>query len=284
MFEAIQYVGTPIALVAFIVAVVAYAYRARLDSRRKLIETAPESERGRVLEAALRDFTTVPTDTLTREQRYNLAVQLIEERRAKFRSLTLVSVIVAALLASVVIVFTLFPTESDAGPLTVRVIGPSASAASIANGVVTIDAGESNESASLDAQGLARFENIPNGAFDGGVRVSVRVPGLASSSDTTLVAVPRGRVVELQLEASPTRLYGTVIDEQHQPLAGIVLNFESGVAIDTTDAHGNFSVSVPHPPGTQIPVRATQGGITGLHEQITIPDGSAITLLFATRT
>ena len=69
MFEAIQYVGTPIALVAFIVAAAAYVYRGRLEERRKLIESAPEQERARVMESTLRDFSTVPTDTLTKEQR-----------------------------------------------------------------------------------------------------------------------------------------------------------------------------------------------------------------------
>ena len=282
MFEAIQYVGTPIALVAFIVAVVAYAYRGRLEERRKTIESAPEQDRARVAEATLRDFAMVPTENLTREQRYNLALQLIEERRAKFRSMTIVSVIVAALLTAVVVLFTLVPDGDGAGPLTIRVLDPAR--ASVPAGSVTIDAGESTETRALDAQGTTRFENIPDAAFKTGVRVAVRAPGYESTADTTLLAVPRGRVHEVRVTPASTRVQGTVIDAQRQPLAGIVLDFEGGTAIDTTDAQGNFSVSLPYPPGKQVPVRATRGGVTGLHDQITIPDGGALTLLFESRT
>ncbi len=282
MFEAIQYVGTPIALVAFIVAVVAYAYRGRLEERRKLIESAPEQERARVLEATLRDFTTVPTDTLTREQRYQLALELIEERRAKFRSMTLVSVIVAMLLAAVVVVFTLVPNDDGVGPLTIRVL--DANQQSVAAGSVTVDAGEATETRALDSQGQARFENIPDAAFETGIRVAARIPGYQPAAETTLLTIPRGRVFDVHVERAPTRVFGTVIDDRQQPLAGIVLNFQGGTAIDTTDAQGNFSVSLPYPPGAQVPVRATRSGITGLHDQITIPDGAPLTLFFASRT
>jgi len=284
VFEAIQYVGTPIALVAFIVAVVAYAYRGRLEERRKLIETAPEQDRGRVLEAALRDFTTIPTDNLTREQRYDLALKLIEERRAKFKMMTFASLAIALLLAAVVVVFTVLPDEEGTGPLTVRVVGPNGPSDLITNGSVTVDAGQSTQTAALSANGEARFENVPDRAFENGVRLTARIPGYQSQSDTTLHAIPNGRVHEIQVSPKPTRVFGTVVDSARRPLGNIVLNFQAGLASDTTDADGNFSVSLPYPPGAQVPVRATHMGVTGLNDQITIPDNAALTLFFTTRT
>jgi hypothetical protein len=283
LFETIQYVGTPIALVAFIIAVVAYTYRGRLEERRKLIEAAPEQERGRLLEATLRDFTTVPTDTLSREQRHDLAVRLIDERAAKFKLMTLVSIIVAFLLAAVVIVFTLVPDEAEAGSLTVRVHGPAGVSDFMTNGEVTLDVGTARSTHAIGPDGQVRFENIPDQAFANGVRVIPHVPGYHAVTDTTFDAVPAGRVVQLGLAPTPTRVYGTVVDAQRTPVGDVVLNFQAGVAIDTTDAQGNFSVMLPYPPGAQIPVRAIRNGITGLNDRITIPDAAALTLFFDPR-
>jgi hypothetical protein len=283
LFDAIQYVGTPIALVAFITAAVAYAYRGRLEERRKLIEAAPEQERGRLLEATLRDFTTIPTDTLTREQRYDLAVKLIHERSTKFRLMTLVSVIVAFLLAAVVIVFTVVPSEAAVGGLTVRVHGPGGAADFITNGEVTVDAGSARSTRPIGTDAEVRFENIPDAAFANGVRVIPRVPGYHAITDTLFDAVPAGRVVQLGLAPNPTRVYGTVVDAQRTPMGDVVLNFQAGIAVDTTDAQGNFSVVLPYPPGAQIPVRAVRNGVTGLNDRITIPDAAALTLFFDPR-
>lgn len=280
LFDAIQYIGTPIALVAFIIAVVAYAYRGRLEERRKLIEVAPEQERGRLLEAALRDFTTVPTDTLTREQRYSLATQLIDERAAKFRLMMVLSVIVSVLLAGVVLAFTLVPVDANAGSLTIRVHGPGGAGDFVTNGVVTLDAGSSRSTRPIGPDGQTRFDNIPNSAFENGVRVIPQVEGFHAVGETALKAVPSGRVYDIALAPNPTRVFGTVVDVNRQPLRDVVINFEAGVAVDTTDAQGNFSVVLPYPPGARVPVRAMRNGVAGLNDKITIPDDAALTLFF----
>jgi hypothetical protein len=245
-----------------------------------MIESAPEQERARVLEATLRDFTTIPTENLSREQRYNLALQLIEERRAKFRLLMMLSLLGALLLGSVLIIDRVLSAQDRTGPLTVRVTGPNEMAAA---GSIALLASGSNQTLALDERGEARFENISDAAFKDGVTVSARVPGFQTNGDTMLRAVPSGRLVNLTVTPVPTRVFGTVIDERRQPLSGIVLSFQAGAALDTTDTEGNFSVTLPYPPGTQVPVRATRGGVTGLHDQITIPDGAALTLFFAAR-
>jgi hypothetical protein len=284
LFDAIQYVGTPIALVAFIVAVAAYVYRGRLEARRKLIEAAPEQDRGRLLEATLRDFTTVPTDNLSREQRHDLAVRLIDERSAKFKMMMTVAVIIAVLLTAVVVIFTVVPGEADAGSLTVRVHGPGGSGDFITNGQVTLDAGTARITRAIGPDGQVRFENVPDRSFANGVTVIPHVTGYHAVTDTVFDAVPTGRVVQLGLAPTPTRVYGTVVDPQRTPVGGVVLNFQAGIAIDTTDAQGNFSVMLPFPPGAQIPVRAIRNGIMGLNDRITIPDAAALTLFFDPRT
>jgi hypothetical protein len=280
-FEAIQYVGTPIALVAFVAAVVAWVFRARLAERRKLIESAPEAERGRLLEATIRDFTTVPTDTLTREQRYNLAVKLIDERAAKFKMMTNASIVVALIFAAIIALFTYFPSgEAEASSLTVRVHGPGGVADFITSGEVTLDAGADRDTRPIGPDGQVRFENVPKRAFGKGVILTPRVTGYRAAVPTTLTAFPAGAVFDLPLEPVPTRVYGIVVDAKRNPVAGVILTFKAGLAADTTDQAGNFDVVLPYPAGSRVPVRALKNGITGFNDMITIPDDAALTLYF----
>ncbi|HEX6560313.1 MAG TPA: hypothetical protein VF021_12645, partial [Longimicrobiales bacterium] len=167
-FEAIQYVGTPIALVAFVAALGAWVYRGRLAERRKLIESAPEAERGRLLDSTIRDFTTVPTDTLTREQRYNLANKLIDERATKFRLMMIVSIIVALLFTVMIVLFTVFQSDPQVSGLVVRVHGPAGSGDFVTAGEVTLDAGQARVTRAIGKDGQVRFENVPNGAYKDG--------------------------------------------------------------------------------------------------------------------
>jgi hypothetical protein len=99
MFDAIRFVGTPIALLAFVAAVLGVAYARRLAQRRKLIEQAPDSDRLEAIESVLRDFKTVPTDRLTSDDQYDLVLKILEERRAKVRIGAVTAVIIATVLS-----------------------------------------------------------------------------------------------------------------------------------------------------------------------------------------
>lgn len=278
-FEAIQYVGTPIALVAFVVAVVAWVYRSRLVERRRLIESAPEGERARLLDATLRDFTTVSTENLSREQRYRLALRLIEERSGRTRVLAVVGVLTAAMLA-VVILF-LPGSASDATALVVRVSDPAGHF--VTSGSVTLDAGSERETRALGADGQVRFDNIPRSVFASGVSLIPRVPGYATSP-TRLTDLPPNGVYYLRLTPEGTEVRGTVIDSAKVPLADVVLTFGAGEASDTTAADGTFRVLLSQPPGSTVQVRALRGNEVGFNDMITVPQSGAITLRFEGRT
>lgn len=278
MFQAIQYVGTPIALVAFVIAVIAYAYRARLVERRKTIESAAEADRGRLLEATLRDFTTVNTETLTREQRYQLAMRLIEERAAKVRVMAIVAIVSAIILAAVILAL---PSPVDAAhSLTVRVQDPAGGF--ITSGEVTLDAGAARDTRAIGADGQVRFENIPRASYEQGVTLHPNVAGFAAAA-VTLREPPAGGVHYLELAPVATALRGTVVDARRVPLAGVVVSFQSGLAVDTTDGLGGFQVTLPHPPGARVPVRAVKDGQLGFNDQVVIPDGGDLTLIFDER-
>lgn len=275
-FEAIQYVGTPIALIAFIVAIVAYAYRARLVERRKLIEAAPERERGRLLDATIRDFTTVNTETLTREQRYTLALRLIEERAARFRMTAFASIAAAVILAGLIAVL---PAGADEAVVSLTVRVQRDDGAFVTAGDVTLDAGAARQTRPIGPDGQVRFDNVPRTAFTSGVRLLAHVNGHTAQPDT-LTSVPADGVHYLVVQPAPATLFGTVVDAQRRPISGIVLLFDGGLAIDTTDERGAFSVLLARPAGSRVPVRMLRDGVVGFNDMVTIPDGEPLTLRF----
>lgn len=276
-FEAIQYVGTPIALVAFIVAIAAYAYRSSLVERRKLIETAPEADRARLLDSELRG---VDAEKLTREQRYQLAVRMLEHRAARFRTTAILGAAAAVLLAGVVLAL---PGGAGDDPLSLVVrVEDAADGRFIRAGMLTLDAGRGRDPRPIREDGQVQFDNVPRAAFDMGVKLTPEVPGYARAVDT-LRAAPAGGVHYLRLQRTGTELYGTVIAPDRTPLADVVLTFGDGVATDTTDASGTFRVTVPHAPGAQLPVRAVRAGSVGLSDVVTVPDGAGLTLFFEAR-
>ncbi len=276
-FEAIPSVGTPLALAAFVVAVVAGVYRAKLAERRKLIETAPEDKRADLLESAIRDFSTVPVENLTKEQRYQLAVRLIQERASRFRITAVVSVVVAVILATVIL---LQKQGGDpATDLAVRLQGP---AGPVEEGMVTLDAGELRLRSEVGADGIARFPDISAAAFGVGLKLTASVPGFRQSEPTTLTAPPPGGAATIALTPDSLRVRGTVLDDpaSRRPLAGVVLDFASGLAVATTDGLGHFEVVLPAAAGPRVPVRLRHDDRTGFDDAVTLAAGDALVLYF----
>ena len=66
MWQAIQYVGSPIALAAFVVAVISAAYRARVRADLEKLRSVPDAQRAEVLSRSLETYH-VKDDNLTRE-------------------------------------------------------------------------------------------------------------------------------------------------------------------------------------------------------------------------
>jgi hypothetical protein len=100
MWETIQYVSSGFTLAAFIAAVVAWVIKSRSEQRERLIATAPEEERGKLVSDAL-EFFHVDTGNLTKTQQYQLAREQIRARAQRFK-LVAVTVCVLALIAAVI--------------------------------------------------------------------------------------------------------------------------------------------------------------------------------------
>lgn len=102
IFEFIDNVGTPIALVAFFLAVALYIYKHRVNGKLNLIKSAPEKDRSKLIEASMETYH-LTNDNLTKDMKYNLVIKVIEEKRKRLTIyiialITLAVIISAALL------------------------------------------------------------------------------------------------------------------------------------------------------------------------------------------
>src|SRR5260370_38019358 len=100
---AIQYVGTGLSLVAFGVAAILFAYRARLAHRAEIIRSAPEKERLEAI-AITAEFFRGDVSGLTRAQQQEIALTQIRTRGRRDLLLAGLSLAVAILLAAIAMV------------------------------------------------------------------------------------------------------------------------------------------------------------------------------------
>lgn len=98
-------ITTPLSLVAFIAALVFYAYRWRLAERRKTLELASAKDRPPLIESAIRDFTILHTDSLSNDQKYRLIESELKNRMRRFLIAAIVAVIVTLASAVTFLVF-----------------------------------------------------------------------------------------------------------------------------------------------------------------------------------
>src|SRR5215471_13073660 len=99
---ALQYVGTGLSLVAFGIAAILFAYRARLANRAEIIRSAHEKERLEAI-AITAEFFRVDVSRLTRAQQQEIALTQIHARARRDLRLAGLSLAVAILLAAIAI-------------------------------------------------------------------------------------------------------------------------------------------------------------------------------------
>jgi hypothetical protein len=100
MWRVIQFVTTPITLIAFVIAVSAWLYRIKISSARKLVETANPKDRAELVLATLETYH-IRNDNLTPDQKFDLMKKVIQVRANQSRLIALVAVVVAVLTAIV---------------------------------------------------------------------------------------------------------------------------------------------------------------------------------------
>jgi hypothetical protein len=150
----------------------------------------------------------------------------------------------------------------------------------VSGALVRLDWGPQRLSQVTDPSGQAAFLGLPPGVS--GITVSAEADGYAPTSQA-LETVPADGVVRLTMtgRTTPLRITGTVLDrETRAPLAGVVLSFRSGAAVDTTDALGNFDVSLAPTSEGRVLVIGTRDGAVGLNTEVPLAPDTPVTLLF----
>ncbi len=281
-FDFIENVGTPTALVAFVVAIAAYVYRLRLENQRRLIEGAEDETRADLVRSALEDFPNVTIDDLSEEKRFALVQQIIRERAARFRRIANLAVILAVLLTIVIVVVTVFfqPPGEQTARLVVRVQDPQGGI--IMEGSVTIDVGTRRDTQRVDDQGQATFEGLPAQLPETGLAVQANVGGYLRA-EQRLAQLPEGNVLSITLVAEEyeTVVFGTVFSAStQQPMPGVRLFLDEATDALVTDENGSFRITLPKRPGDSVFVRALLDGHRGYQGEQTAQESGGWAIFF----
>lgn len=106
-WEVVQNIGTPLALAAFIVAVIGALYSNKLRQKIDLLNTIPEDKRASIIEKEMETYH-ISNDNLTKSQKFELMKAVIAQRASRLKILILTSFIFAVVLSvSVVVAFSI---------------------------------------------------------------------------------------------------------------------------------------------------------------------------------
>nr|WP_140896180.1 collagen-like protein [Pseudomonas caspiana] len=112
MWETIQHVTTGLSLVAFLGALIAQAYQSQSQKNERLIKSAPESERGKLVANAL-EFFNIDTSGLSSAQQYTLALEQIHAKAQRFRTTAIVVCFLGLVFAGVAVYAMSRPSPPD---------------------------------------------------------------------------------------------------------------------------------------------------------------------------
>ncbi len=108
MWEAITYVSSGLTLLAFIAAIGAVIYRQQLKHTEILIKSTSTKDRGELVDRTL-EFFNIDTSTLTKEQKYDLAVKQITAKSKRF-TMTFITILVIISIFSAIAAYSIYVT------------------------------------------------------------------------------------------------------------------------------------------------------------------------------
>ena len=104
MWTVVQYVGTPLTLLAFIAAVFAWSYSVKLKEKAELLKTLPESERVVYLEKELESYQIDAVQKgVTGQQKFELMQLVILQRAHRLKIVAMTAIAIAVVLAVTII-------------------------------------------------------------------------------------------------------------------------------------------------------------------------------------
>lgn len=103
IWENLKHITTPIALLAFLGALIAFIYQIRAAKDRDLILVAPEAERANLIQGALRDYSQIQTESLDANQKYELVIHSLRHREKTAKNWAIFSLLLAIILCGAAI-------------------------------------------------------------------------------------------------------------------------------------------------------------------------------------
>ena len=120
--DAVRYIGTPIALAAFAVAIGARLYSRHLRNKIERIRQLPEADRLRFAEKELETYSIPPeNDNLTSDQKFSLMQIVVTQRGTRLRLLFRFSIAIALIVAATLVVTIYIQRKADAIPASVTI-------------------------------------------------------------------------------------------------------------------------------------------------------------------
>lgn len=266
MWNAVWAVSNIFTLIAFVAACVVVVQRRRLLQRQKLIQAAPEAERAGLIEAMLDRFS-VSTEGLTRQQRYDLALELIYQRAERFRLGIIIGALVfviSAVLAVVAWTYTL-PTPEPPAVYVVRVLAVDPQGQPVDGTEVVSSLGGEKQEVS------GGWEiNIPaaNRPADGRLEVHVTKDS-AFLSGSASVTLGEERSVSVPLTTQEVDVRGVVESPDGTGLGGVRVSVagygDEGVL---TENDGSFQLPAHAADGQSVLLRAQKDGFDPVQEWV----------------
>ena len=104
-FEVIKYIGTPIALSAFLMAIIAKSYHNKLNFKIQLLKEIPETDRAAILDKELETYRiSSENDNLTRNQKYELMQSVLLHRAKRFKIVAIATIILAVIVFGTILI------------------------------------------------------------------------------------------------------------------------------------------------------------------------------------
>ncbi len=127
--------------------------------------------------------------------------------------------------------------------------------------------------------GLAQFTDVPSEFINKEVTVIPFVDGYYSDA-VPLKIENTGVPSEIHLRKKPdsVSISGLVVNKKGNGVPNAIIIFENGFARDTSDAYGNFHISLPFKEGHESDVRVYVNNAIVYNNQQTLSSGSPLTL------
>jgi len=245
MLNTIGSIGSLVGLLFAIVVAFASFRRRRLLNQGRLIEGSTGAERSRYVDEVLFQVATDPG--LTKQQRYNIAMDLIARRGAKFRWIIGASVVMAILPLLVVVYTYKLASQEDLYRVRVAVLGTS--------GVPVEDAKVWSSFGGEPKQVAGGWQfDIPDSSKPTGPNLRIFAErGFLTGSVAVALGDDRNVTAEIQLTKPLASIRGTVIDPSGATVAGALVSVSGyGDEAVTTQEDGSFALPAHASPGEDV--------------------------------